>query len=205
MASIFALPYQHDDIDAKIVAGLERISHVLRYLMWEKGKEFGLTPIQMQCLIFIKYHEDRYCRGSQLAKEFEVTPVTISQAVRTLSAKGLIDRRPSEDDARIHTLYLTPDGKKLTNQIDGWANEIAGLVEHLTDNEKKAALSFILTLINSLYERGVMTTARQCTTCRFFRPDGEDAFYCKLLEKKLVLENMRIDCPEHEPGAQTGS
>lgn len=199
MASIFSLPDQHDDTNSKIVAGLERISQVLRYLMWERGKEYGLTPIQMQCLIFIKYHDEEFCRGSQMAREFEVTPVTISQAVRTLTDKGLLDKKPSAEDARIQTLFLTSEGKKVTRKIDSWANEVLDHVQQLSPDEKETALAFILKLIESMYERGVVTTARQCTTCRFFRPDGDDSFYCKLLEKKLLLENLRIDCPEHEP------
>ena len=199
MASIFSLPDQHDSIDAKIVAGLERLSQTFRFLMWEKGKEFGLTPIQMQCLVFIKYHEEEFCRGSLLAREFEVTPVTISQALKTLTEKGYISRKSSTDDARIQTLYLTPAGRKITLRVEGWANELTDHIALLSAQKKEEALGFILQLIESLYNQGVMTSARQCTTCRFFRPDGKESFYCKLLEKKLQKRDLRIDCPEHEP------
>ena len=90
MASIFDPNAQHDQVRFKIIAGLDRISQALRSMMWEQGKTLGLTPIQMQCLVFLNYHSDKKRRAGQLAREFDVTPATVSQAISILIKKGFI-------------------------------------------------------------------------------------------------------------------
>ena len=48
------------NIDAKIVASLEKISEVFRVLLWAEAKEHRVSPIQLQLLIFLKYHSMRF-------------------------------------------------------------------------------------------------------------------------------------------------
>ena len=50
--SVFNPNHQETDISSKIVAGLERISEAFKVLLWEKAKLLGLSPIQIQILIF---------------------------------------------------------------------------------------------------------------------------------------------------------
>ncbi len=200
MKSVFDPATQHEHIDYKIIAGLDRISQALRYLMWENGKKHGFTPIQMQCLIFLRFHDEARNRTGVLAREFDVTPTTISQAIKTLTAKGYVERKPLPDDARIQTLRLTPAGEKACAHIDGWANGLLTHLDAFSAQERENAFQFILQLIASLQRAGVISTSRQCTTCRFFRPDGkpDSTFYCKLLERRLESTELRLDCPEHE-------
>lgn len=202
MSSIFDPSAQHDEIQFKIIAGLDRISQALKSIMWEQGKQLGLTPIQMQCLIFVKYHDIERRRAGQLAKEFDVTPATISQAVTILRKKGLLKKQPLEEDARIQILTLTNAGEKICNQIDGWANVLVPYLENVSNEHKQVILTFLMSTIAALQKDGMITVARQCGTCRFFRTNGakdsKNAFYCKLLEKHMSASELRIDCPEHE-------
>ncbi|MEL6557873.1 MAG: MarR family transcriptional regulator, partial [Bacteroidota bacterium] len=46
--STFNPEQQQKDISSKIVAGLERVSEVFKVLLWEKAKQVGLSPIQIQ-------------------------------------------------------------------------------------------------------------------------------------------------------------
>ena len=80
--SVFNLNIQNENTGNKIVAGLERLSHVFKTLLWEKAKQHGLSPIQIQLLIFIQYHSDEKNTVSYLAKEFSVTKPTVSDAIR---------------------------------------------------------------------------------------------------------------------------
>lgn len=66
--SIFNLNTQNENLDNKIVAGLERLSHVFKALLWEKAKEHSLSPIQIQLLIFIHNHTQEKTTVSYLAK-----------------------------------------------------------------------------------------------------------------------------------------
>jgi len=200
MHSVFDIQHQHDNVPAKIIAGLDRISQALRFLMWERGKEYGLTPIQMQCLIFVRYHKGEQNRAGKLAKEFDVTAATISQAIKTLIGKGYIKRETLESDARVQTLQLTQEGLTICNDIDDWANGILAKLKDSNSQKLTDALQFILAFIQSLQEEGMISVARQCTTCLYFAndPANETGLYCELLRKQLKTADLRIDCPEHE-------
>ena len=200
MSSVFDPSSQHGNVNYKIIAGLDRISQALRYLMWENGKLHGLTPIQMQCLIFLRYHDESMNRTGVLAKEFDVTPTTISQAIKTLIGKEYVERTSLPGDARIKTLQLTPAGIKACANIDDWAHRLSPLMEAFNEEEREKAFKFIWQLIASLQQVGIISTTRQCSTCRFFKPDPENelVFYCKLLEQRFTFTEMRLDCPEHE-------
>ena len=85
--SVFNPDQQEKDISSKIVAGLERISEVFKVLLWEKAKMVGLSPIQIQMLIFIAFHKQELCNVSHLAKEFNITKPTVSDAIKVLDKK----------------------------------------------------------------------------------------------------------------------
>lgn len=203
MASIFDPEAQHDQARYKIIAGLDRISQALKSMMWKLGKTLGLTPIQIHCLVFLRYHDDAKRRAGQLAKEFDVTPATVSQAISILIKKGFLERVPLAQDARIQTLKLTENGQLICTQIEHWANALLPHLEQLSPDHEKVVLSFLTNLISSLQQEGKITVARQCNTCRFFRNSDPSTnsgdFYCKLLEKEMSEIQLRIDCPEHEP------
>lgn len=52
MKSDFDLNQQIQSTESKIVASLERIAQAFRVLLWQESKEFALSPIQVQLLIF---------------------------------------------------------------------------------------------------------------------------------------------------------
>src|SRR5690606_32595860 len=82
--SPFDLAYQNKHINGKIIAALERISQAFRVLLWEESKEFALSPIQVQVLIFLLHHSEQKRKVSYLAEEFNMTKATISDTVKTL-------------------------------------------------------------------------------------------------------------------------
>mgnify|MGYP001953763141 CR=1 FL=1 len=90
--NIFNPNHQETNLSNKIIAGLERISEAFKVLLWQKAKTIGLSPIQIQILIFINYHKIEFCNVSHLAKEFNVTKPTISDAVKVLVNKELIEK-----------------------------------------------------------------------------------------------------------------
>jgi hypothetical protein len=63
-------------------------------------------------------------------------------------------------------------------------------------------MRFLMELTGSLQRSGLITVARMCVTCRFFRRDvrpGEASpHHCGLLDVPLGGPNLRVDCPEHE-------
>ncbi len=105
--SAFNPTHQEKDVSSKVVAGLERISEVFKILLWEKAKLVGLSPIQIQILLFIAYHKRNLCNVSHLAKEFNVTKPTVSDAVKVLNKKGFIIKDFSSSDSRSYSILLS--------------------------------------------------------------------------------------------------
>ena len=205
MGSVFEPSSQHGDVDSKIVASLERLSQAFRLLLRDEAQKRGLSPIQAQFLVYLLFHDVELRRVGRLAEEFGLTRATVSDAVGSLEEKGLIQRDPWPEDRRVLTLRLTPAGEKLAAELSSWANIVK---EHLTASspeEKEVVMRFLMRLIASLQKAGVITVARMCVTCRFFRrdahPGSDSPHHCALLDAPLAGSDLRVDCPEHELAA----
>lgn len=197
MDSPFNPEFQNKNIDAKIIAAFERIAEVFRVLLWEKSKIIKLSPIQIQILIFLKYHEQEYCTVNYLAEEFNMTAPTISDAVKILFNKGLIKKIKKPQDKRFSYLHLTPKGEKLILQSQSFINALLQTLKEFNQLDKELFLSFLLKIIYDLNSKGVLNTKRMCFTCAYFQSNN-GVFYCNLLEMKLEKKDLRIDCPEHK-------
>lgn len=202
MSSVFDPSAQHGDVDAKVVAALERLGQVFRLLLRERAQEHDLSPIGAQFLVYLRYHDVELRRVSQLAREFGLTQATVSDAVDSLEAKGLIGRERWPEDGRVVTLRLTPEGELLAMELSTWADPIKEHLRGSSPEESEVVLRFLMRLIGSLQRSGVITVARMCVTCRFFQPDAhpgaEAPHQCGLLKVPLAASDLRIDCPEHE-------
>src|SRR5258708_37840589 len=113
------------DVDSKIVAALEKISEVFRVLLWAEAKEHKMSPIQLQLLVFLKYHNaEKYCKVALLAKEFNLTKATISDSMKALEQKELIKRSLDINDSRSFTFCLTEKGKQVTDSVENFTSPL---------------------------------------------------------------------------------
>lgn len=190
--------YQNKNIEGKIVVALERISEAFRVLLWQEGKENALTPLQLQVLIFLKFHSSKKCKVDYLSKEFNVTKATISETVRLLAKKELIYKETDATDTRSYSIYLTEKGKKIAAKSSSFAKILEKPIHSYSEKQKEIVFQSLLDLIEKLNKAGIITVQRMCLSCRFYE-SGEKNDYCKLLKKKLYNPDLRVDCPEHEP------
>jgi DNA-binding MarR family transcriptional regulator len=202
LGSVFDPSAQHGDVDAKIVATLERLSQVFRVRLGEEARRRNLSPIQAQFLIYLLHHDVELRRVSRLAREFDLTQATVSDAVAALETKGFIQRERWPDDQRVATLRLTRDGEMLAITLATWADPIGEHLARFSTEEREAVMGFLMELAGSLQRSGLITVARICVTCRFFRRDVRPGevfpHHCGLLDVPLGRSNLRVDCPEHE-------
>jgi DNA-binding MarR family transcriptional regulator len=203
--SVFEPTSQHGDVDKKIVASLERLSQVFRVLLRGEAQGHDLSPIQALFLIFLLHHSPAFRRVSQLAREFDLTLATVSDAVGSLEEKGLIRREPWPHDRRVTTLCLTPAGEYTARELAAWANVVEEHLAGRSPEEKEVVMRFLMDLIGSVQKAGMISVARMCVTCRFFRPDThpdeDSSHHCALLDVPLAGSELRTDCPEHELAA----
>ncbi len=195
--SVFNIEFQQKSITSKIVVGLERISEVFKVLLWEHAKVLGLSPIQIQILIFIAYHKSELCNVSHLAKEFNITKPTVSDAIRVLDKKKYIIKDYSLSDSRSYSILLSNSGKRIVSKTEDFANPIE---EQLKNNEIADLENVFSTLSKVIYQlnrNGILTVQRTCFGCKFY-DKFENRSHCNLLEKELFNSDIRLDCSEYE-------
>lgn len=195
--SIFNPNHQNNNLTAKIVAGLERISEAFKVLLWEKAKTLGLSPIQIQILIFVTYHKLEHCNVSHLAKEFNVTKPTISDAVRVLIKKQLVEKVLSSSDSRSYGIQLTTDGQNMVKETENFATPLQNQLHQIDDALLEDTFSSLSQLIHRLHKVGVLSVQRTCFACKFYKNDNNIP-YCNLLDSKLSSADIRLDCPEFQ-------
>jgi DNA-binding MarR family transcriptional regulator len=197
--SPFDLTVQNSDTEGKIIASLERISQAFRVLLWDESKDLALTPIQVQVLIFLLFHDAEKCTVSYLADEFNMSRPTISDTVKTLERKQLIEKEYEQEDNRSYLIRLTKKGKEFAHKTSTFASQIQTPVAKLGSKEKENLLLSLLEIIHHLNKAGIITVQRMCFTCEHLAFRGNDNHhFCTLLNQKLKVKDLRVDCPEHQ-------
>jgi DNA-binding MarR family transcriptional regulator len=190
------------DVDAKLVAALERVGQALRVQMWDKAKQHSLSPTQLQVLLRLAADPPARRRVGVLAAELDVTHPTVSDAVAVLRRKGLVDRDPS---SRTGALSLSARGRTLADELADWDHRTREQLADLPAADKQSTLRLLLDLIAGLQRSGAITVARMCVTCRFFRrdvhADTAQPHHCALVDVPMGTGELRVDCVEHEPRA----
>jgi DNA-binding MarR family transcriptional regulator len=190
--SAFDLEHQNSSIESKIVASLERVSQAFRVLLWNESKEFSLSPIQIQLLIFLLHHSDEKRKVSYLADEFNMT------TIKTLEQKQLIKKEYEQHDTRSYIIHLTKKGKDTAEQTSLFAKQIQVPIDKLHTTDKENLLLSLLDIIHHLNKSGIITIQRMCFTCHFYKANKNGTeHFCGLLNTKLADTELRIDCAEH--------
>ena len=197
--SAFDLEHQNSSIESKIVASLERVSQAFRVLLWNESKEFSLSPIQVQVLIFLLHHSDQKRKVSYLADEFNMTKATISDTIKTLEQKQLIKKEYEKHDTRSYIIHLTKAGKDTAEQTSLFAKQIQVPIDKLHSTDKENLLLSLLDIIHHLNKSGIITIQRMCFTCHFYKANKNgQKHFCGLLNTNLSDNELRIACAEHK-------
>ena len=122
--SDFDLQHQNQSAESRIVAALEKISQAFRVLLWQESRDFALSPIQVQVLIFLLYHSSEKRKVSYLAGEFNMTKATISDTIKALDQKGLITKAYEPNDTRSYIMHLTEKGREIAEKASRKACDI---------------------------------------------------------------------------------
>ncbi|MCB0462553.1 MAG: MarR family winged helix-turn-helix transcriptional regulator [Flavobacteriaceae bacterium] len=198
--SVFNINQQQQDLSSKIVVGLERVSEAFKVLLWEHAKSIGLSPIQIQILIFVAHHKTKYCNVSHLAQEFNVTKPTVSDAVKVLDAKQLIIKDFSSADNRSYSIVLSEKGKEIVSKTEGFANPIQQQLGKLNTTDLENVYNAVTNLIYGLNKTGHLSVQRMCFACKYYK-NNNNSHFCNFLNQQLKTDEIRIDCPEFEESA----
>jgi DNA-binding MarR family transcriptional regulator len=102
----------------------------------EVAREAELTPQWYLLLLLVKGSErgDEEATVGELARRMELAQSTVTELVDRAVRAGLLSRRPSDSDARVGLLRLTPEGEiRLTESFRGLEQERKALQEAIAE------------------------------------------------------------------------
>lgn len=188
----------------KIVAGLAKVSLVMRHQWWCWAGPRGLTPTQSQILAIVAGATGP-ASLTTVARQMAITLATASDAVAALEAKGLVRKETADADRRAMVICLTRAGARLARQTARWPGAMLEAVEALPTQEQAALLRGLIGIIRELQERGQVPTARMCVGCTYFRPHeypgSAKPHHCLYIGAPIGDADLRVDCAEMQPAS----
>ncbi|KMY68901.1 hypothetical protein AAU61_04835 [Desulfocarbo indianensis] len=100
------------DHEDSILKSLRRITRAIDIYSRKLAAHYQLTMPQLVCLRFLDRNGPQ--APSELAREAALSQATVTGIVDRLEARGLLERRRDHKDRRRVSIYLTPEGKRLS-------------------------------------------------------------------------------------------
>jgi MarR family transcriptional regulator, transcriptional regulator for hemolysin len=98
------------------------VSRMIRTVYDRRVEPLGLTRAQWRVMTRLNRLES--CTQTELATELEIEKPTLGKLIERLEAKGWVERRADENDARSKRLFLTPAARPLLEEMAQQADEV---------------------------------------------------------------------------------
>lgn len=148
---------QMDAIQNPTVQRLMRAFTQLRRLEWHQKTFDGCKPSEIRALFCIRkgmsppHHT---MKVSEISKQLCVTAPTVTQIVKSLEARGLVERQTDPNDRRSVDIKLTEEGEIITWEAAvGYANTIQGLIDYLGEKESEQLADLLGKVFLYFYEK----------------------------------------------------
>ncbi|GAA1253695.1 MarR family transcriptional regulator [Kitasatospora nipponensis] len=192
----------------QLLIGLTRLGQAVRLSAWHNAGPTKLTPLQADILLFLA-GDGRPRRQGEIVTALASTAPTVSDAVRALTAKELVDRRRDPLDTRTVALTLTPDGRAEADRLAAIPAPLREALDALGEQDVAAMLRGTTAMIRVLQRHQAIPVSRTCVTCRFYRPDAhpEDPdrpHHCAFVDAPFGDGELRLECPDHQPAEPPG-
>lgn len=81
-----------------------------------EAKSFQMPQAELRCLMLFEGH--KYLTGIEIAGLLEVAKSRATVIIENLEKKGLVQRSPDPNDARVKLINLTPKGQRKVREIE---------------------------------------------------------------------------------------
>jgi len=132
---------RNESLPARVTAALYRISQAMNRLLRVRGEAAGLSPAQIQALLFLQYARPGVRTIGGLAERLGATYATTSGVADALERKQLLKRQPLPEDRRTVTLQLTAKGGREAESVEDVLAEIEAAIASLPEAEQEAPAS----------------------------------------------------------------
>ena len=190
--------------EEQLLVGLSRLGQALRQGTWDSAGNARISPLQADIIRHLAGNPPSRRQGD-LVTALASTAPTISDAVRTLVTKGLLERSRDLADTRAINLTLTDSGRVEAIRLAAVSPPVRAALDALTPEDVASMLRGTVTMIRVLQQHHAIPVSRTCVTCRFYRPaqpaSPESPHHCQLVDADFSDAQLRLDCPEHEPAS----
>lgn len=193
----FSPEQQLTHLDSRLVLSLQRLSDMLKAMQWEQARLLGVTPLQLQILLFTGYHSPAVNKAAYIAAELQVSRPTISDAVGSLVTKGLLEMHNDKRDRRSFSLALTETGTEILEKAGAYMGQIEQLLNNKSDQEKNLLYQSVYSIIAGLITPDKGGVQRMCYNCAHYNGNKKRQHECRFLQKRLLSSELQLDCMYH--------
>lgn len=194
---------------ARVAMALLRLSQAIKALTTAEVSGSGLTPVQSQALLFVRYTKPFLASVGRLAEALGVTHVTALGVIDGLVRHGLVEKVPSPHDRRVTLLRLTPAGEDVCRRLEHFGHLLEDVLADLDTAELERLELGLGALVWKLRDAGVLQVAEPCRGCVHFAenvaPGTEEPHRCRLIQRYLSERDAALACPDFTPAGTTGS
>lgn len=176
---------------------IERLGEITRAHLRKVAAKCGLQPVQVEVLHYLVSCNQLPNTVLSVVDYLGQTKGTVSQTIKSLEAKGFIEKTPDANDKRTVRLNVTAKGRELIDRElpgDAFSSALGDL-----DKDSHSSLTASLSMLNTaLLKTNDMDTFGICKTCVYNKkqPDG---YFCRLLNIELEKGEVGKICKEHSP------
>lgn len=202
--SIFDPTYRAERPAGAAAIALYRISQAIGHMLRRRGEQEGLSPAQIQALLFLRFVRPGARTIGGLAQRLAATYATTSGVTDALERKRLIERQRHPDDARSVMLELTEEGRRRADALEDVLDEIEEAVAALPEDEQQVLLRAAQAIVGRLQQAGHVQIYEMCWGCQFFRRDAHPddprgPHHCAFVDAPLAEPNTYRECPDFIP------
>ncbi len=195
--------YRRESRAARVGMAVLRLSQAVKALTTAEAVELGLTPVQAQALLFVRYTKPFLASVGRLAEALGVTHVTTIGVLDGLVRHGLVEKTASPLDRRVTLLRLTPAGEEICQRLGRFGHTLEEALAKLGDADMEALERGLGAVVWSLREAGVLQVAEPCRGCVHFQenaaPGSPEPHRCRLIQRYLSEAESELACPDYTP------
>jgi DNA-binding MarR family transcriptional regulator len=114
-----------------------------------EAKAFQVPQAELRCLMLFEGH--KYLTGIEIAGMLEVAKSRATVIIENLEKKGLVQRSPDPNDARVKLINLTPSGQRKVREIEEFMFELhQQLLGQIDPTQRSAVITALETLRTSM-------------------------------------------------------
>lgn len=167
---------------------IDRLGRIIAAEEWNDD----INPTQWTALSYLA-RANRFSRSpSQVSDYMVATRGTVSQTLKALARKGLVEERRSDQDKRSISYSVTGQGLAL---LEG-KNLVEDTASMLSDRQRAALLDGLETLMRNALAQRRSRPFGVCRSCTYHQKSGDGGF-CKLLCVPLSPVETGQICHEH--------